>query len=589
MTEPVGPELSGWRGLAHSVMDYGGTQLLRTLGLVGFAALLEGFGLVLLLPIVELIVSEKPSTDISAAIAGYLGAVGATSWVQRMAILFAGFFILMILRAAILLRRDVAIMRISLGFVDHTRQELLRSLVYSSWPQIQSLRKSHMLDSLTANIARIGMAMRFATQSSISVAMVCVFIGTAFFISVPAGLLLLATMVIACLLGAVWLARSKILGEGMTRGGQDIARETVRFLDGLKAAKATQAEEDFLKRFASAVRYTRKYGVDFSRQQGLMRRSVELLGAIVAMLLVALGYGVFNVSPVELLLIGGILIRLMPALTAAISGLQGVANALPAFDTAQRLKANAQYGKMRSTATQTAFAPDDMSGSLVIDGLAFRYDGGENILRCEHIALPATGLVTISGESGSGKTSLADLIAGLMVPQNGDIKFGKVSLNDNNRSLWQTQISYAVQDGFLFEGSVRENILWPDRSDDDALIWDALEQACVADIVRALPAGLDESLRSAGSRISGGERQRIALARAFLRPAKILILDESLSALDRQTSARLMANLQTRAQGQLILLISHAEAHADHSNCHITVTDGRANLVKDEGVKRGKL
>jgi ATP-binding cassette subfamily C protein len=163
--------------------------------------------------------------------------------------------------------------------------------------------------------------------------------------------------------------------------------------------------------------------------------------------------------------------------------------------------------------------------------------------------------------------------------EKGDISYGEIRLEPAHRKAWQQQISYAVQDGFLFDATVRDNVLWPDRRDDDAAIWDALEQACIADIVRALPKGLDENIRNAGSRLSGGERQRIALARAFLRPSNILILDESLSALDAQTAEQLIANLQIRAKRQLVILVSHITAHAHKADAHIIIADGHATLV----------
>lgn len=574
------PPMAGWRGLAGSLFEYGGQNLAKTLALVACAAVLEGFGLVLLLPIVELIVSETPSTGLSSSISAFLAQAGIISWWQRMAVLFGGFFLIMLLRAAVLLRRDVAIMQISQGFVDHIRHQLLHALVYSSWSQIQSLRKSDMLDSLTTNIARIGMAMRFATQSSISIAMVAVFTITAFLISVPAGLLLLATIALAAMMGIIWLARSNMLGKGMTVSGQNIAQETMRFLDGLKAAKTTQAEEQFLERFAQAVARSRVYAVDFSRQQGRMRRAIELLGAIMAMVLVALGYGVFAVSTVELLLIGGILIRLIPALNAGMGGLQGVANALPAFDMAQQLRAEAaratelpKYGGGHNAKIMTP-------GPLVINNLAFGYQPDDIVLTCDNITLPGTGLILVSGSSGSGKTSFADILAGLVTAEKGDISYGHIRLEPAHRTMWQQHISYAVQDGFLFDANVRENVLWPDRQDDDAAVWDVLEQACIADVVRALPNGLDENMRNAGSRLSGGERQRIALARAFLRPSNILILDESLSALDAQTAEQLIGNLQLRAKRQLVILVSHIAAHAHKADAHIVIADGHAALVK---------
>ena len=102
MSAPHNTPMSGWRGLTRNLVDYGGRNLVKTLALVACGAVLEGFGLVLLLPIFELIVSETPSTGLSSAIGAYLGQAGLTSWWQRMAALFGAFFVIMLLRAAVI-------------------------------------------------------------------------------------------------------------------------------------------------------------------------------------------------------------------------------------------------------------------------------------------------------------------------------------------------------------------------------------------------------------------------------------------------------------------------------------------------------
>lgn len=583
---------SGWRSLFREVINYGGKNLWITFIWVALSALVESFGLILLLPIVEIIILDTPVTGVSRIISTFLSELGASLWWHRMLYLFAAFFAVMIMRAFILKRRDVSIMQLSQGFVDHIRLGLLTNLAYSSWPAIQSLRKAHLLDSLTNNVGRIGTAIRFFTQSIIAGTFALFFIITALIISPAAGSLLLFLTLITAIIAASWLLKSQNLGKKMTAGSQNISKETTRFLDSLKAAKVARAEKIFIEKFAIAVAQTRTVSISFTKQQANMRRGMEFFGAFAAMLLILFGYGYFDLSATELLMVGAILIRLISVLNSALSGLQGVAFALSAFDNAQMLKKRTENDRdvlddtddMRRDASLDNINDD---ANIHLRDIRFGFDRGEKcILSSGDIILPNRGLIIIEGPSGAGKTTLADMLAGLFIPDDGALYYGNLRLSKAAQAHWQKNITYVVQDDFIFDGTVRENILWPnDRVDrehvrkndavqEDAQIWQALEDANIADTIRQLPLGLDENLRSGGLRMSGGERQRLGLARAFMLSAPIFIIDEGLSALDHDTAHHIFAALKKRSADHIIILISHNMEHRQYADARIVIENG---------------
>jgi ATP-binding cassette subfamily C protein CydC len=173
-------------------------------------------------------------------------------------------------------------------------------------------------------------------------------------------------------------------------------------------------------------------------------------------------------------------------------------------------------------------------------------------------ALPPARLAIV-GPSGSGKTTLIERLIGLREPVEGDWRIGDVDLPDMAGGAAPPLFAYAAQDVRLLDGSVRDNLKLASAEASDALLWAALEDAALADRVRAAPLGLDMAVGANGLKLSGGERRRLGLARAYLRPAPWLVLDEPTEGLDAATEAQVLERLdrRLRGKGQGLILISH--------------------------------
>lgn len=170
--------------------------------------------------------------------------------------------------------------------------------------------------------------------------------------------------------------------------------------------------------------------------------------------------------------------------------------------------------------------------------------------------------VAVTGPTGCGKTTLIERLMGLRHFPDPGLSVGGVPAFEADRTTLRRQFAYAAQDIRLMEGSVRSNLLIAHPAADDARLWQALEDADLAERIRRSPAGLDMSLSDNGSGLSGGERRRLGLARAYLRPAPWLVLDEPTEGLDAACEARVIAGLRRRLtiSGQGLILISHRPA-----------------------------
>jgi ATP-binding cassette subfamily C protein len=233
----------------------------------------------------------------------------------------------------------------------------------------------------------------------------------------------------------------------------------------------------------------------------------------------------------------------------------------------------------------TVAAPD-FSRSIVLDDVHVSL-GGSPVLKGISIEIKAGTITAIVGPSGAGKTTLTDVILGLLQPDRGSVTVDGIPLAGMNMSTWRSQVGYVPQDPFVSHDTVRANVNLGDTDLSDARIKAALVAAGAWEFVAATPLGLDTVLGEQGGRISGGQRQRIAIARALVRDPKLLILDEPSTALDPDTERRLSETLRTLGAGVTLIVVSHQSALVDIAEEVFRISDGRAELAIPGSTQNG--
>ena len=228
----------------------------------------------------------------------------------------------------------------------------------------------------------------------------------------------------------------------------------------------------------------------------------------------------------------------------------------------------------------TAAAPDfDRSRGGAVEfrdvSLAYHAGSGESLRDIAFSAAPGETVGVIGG-TGSGKSSLVNLL-----PRFYDVTAGSVTLDGRDLRDWpleelRAQIGMVPQKALLFAGTIRENLRWGCADADDAALWQALEAAQAADFVRAKPGGLDELLEQGGRNLSGGQRQRLTIARALVRRPRVLILDDSASALDFATDAALRKALRELPFSPTVFIVSQRTASLQHADRIVVLDEGEA-------------
>jgi ATP-binding cassette subfamily C protein CydC len=385
-------------------------------------------------------------------------------------------------------------------------------------------------------------------------------------VAAPLGLALLLPIALAPAFVAI--GRQAAAAEGELRAA--IADPLL----GLEDTLAANAEARALARAAEAERAWRAAETAMARRAGAAGAAGALLGQ--AALLGALGYGLFAGLGPEVA--GPALLGLFLAVAAAEtvgllpragSGLAAAAAAarrlFDAADTRPPVLEPAQPAAMPAghaialRGIRFAWTPDR---APVFDGL--------------DLDVPEGARVALLGPSGAGKSSLAALLLKQAVPQAGTITLGGVDIATLASDDLRGRIGILSQDARLFAGSIAENLRLAAPEADAALLWQALDSARIGDVIRALPEGLDTEVGEGGIRFSGGEARRIALARALLSPAPVLILDEPAAGLDAATERAFLETLGTATAGRTVMLILHALSGAERPTRILRLIGGRA-------------
>ncbi len=213
--------------------------------------------------------------------------------------------------------------------------------------------------------------------------------------------------------------------------------------------------------------------------------------------------------------------------------------------------------------TDMTFAADvpklELKKSISFDGITYSYPGSDvKILDKADLTIPIGSSIGIVGTTGAGKSTLVDILLGLLKPSEGVIRADGADIRDNYRSFLRN-VGYIPQMIFMLDDTIRNNVAFgiAPEEQDEGRIWEALREAALDDFVRSLPEGLDTSIGERGIRISGGQRQRIGIARALYEDPEVLILDEATSALDNETESLIMESIGRFMGRKTLVIIAH--------------------------------
>lgn len=225
--------------------------------------------------------------------------------------------------------------------------------------------------------------------------------------------------------------------------------------------------------------------------------------------------------------------------------------------------------------TERTIQLGSVKGDIEFKNVSFSYEEGKPVLKNISFTAPAGSVTALVGTSGSGKTTIAGLAASFLNPETGTITIDGVDQSKISLDSYRSQLGVVLQDDFLFEGTIRENILFPRPNATHADLQLAVKAAFVNEFTDRFELGLDTVIGERGVKLSGGQRQRIAIARAILANPRILILDEATSNLDTESESYIQNSLKTLMQGRTTFVIAHRLSTIRQADQILVIEDGR--------------
>lgn len=361
----------------------------------------------------------------------------------------------------------------------------------------------------------------------------------------------------------------------------DMNRMVLQGLGGFKDARVLNRETLFLKQYDRFAKTNMDASIYQSVVKSLPKPIIETLMVLgiltITLIMVSEGRSFEEIIPV-LTLFGVAAVKLMPVFNGVIKDITTIRYSAPSvyaiYDDLDLLEN--KYKIFRDQILSKA-KKVDLQHEIELDNISYKYPGSdEYAVKDIHIKIPKGCAVAFVGASGAGKTTLVDIILGLLTPHTGTIRADGKDIYDNIRG-WMKNIGYIQQSNYLFDERIFRNIAFgiPDDEVDDEKLDSALNAAQLNDLIKRLPRGLRTKVGERGVRLSGGQRQRITIARALYNNPQVLVMDEATSALDNITERYVIEAIERLRGDRTIIMIAHRLTTVQNCDIIYMMDEGR--------------
>lgn len=512
-------------------------------GLIVFSGVLETLGILSVVPLLS-------SNDHFSLLGVELHGSALRYWAV------AAFAVFGLSAALTRLASERAIIRVVAAFQRDRREELTKAALDMDWASYLELSAGDVNTSLLLTINQISLGVQVFMRSLGVLGVVLVFVAAALGLSWQLSLFTVGFALVALGVYALGSKPTRRHTADLTEAATSLGREADLLFGNLKLFRSLGARRSSLVRMNDIyAQFSQAYVK--SQYVGPRTRSIFEITGIVGIAVVLFGAVVgskgapLTASSIAFLVL---FLRLAPRFVAAQDGFQSA-------------RAYGRWcGTWWTTLDAMTAAPARTAGTrsptfatgLCARAVGFTYPGSPRpVLRDVDWTVSPNQSIAFVGDSGAGKTTMLDLVTGLLEPTSGALTLDGVDLREIDTDRWQSGLGIVMQEPPLLAGTVLDNVYWSEDAQDESRAWHALEQAHAVGFVSRLPDGIHTVLGQRGSTLSGGQRQRLALARALYRDPWLLVLDEPTSALDADAEEEVLRALADVRSSCAMIIVSH--------------------------------
>ena len=464
--------------------------------------------------------------------------------------------------------------RCSQGMGTVLRKSVYHKINQLSSQQVSQFSSSSLITRLTNDVNQVQQAVAMLIRLAIRAPFLVIgSLTMAMMIDRQLALVFLAAILVIAMVLGVLMTCSSYFFKAVQRQLDRVSQISQENLEGQRVIRAFSRQQLETERFDQAAQASYKASMRVGWISGLFNPATQIV--INLGIVVLLYCGSFQIN--SGVLSPGSLIALVNYMTQMFLALVVLANLFVIFT-----KAAASAGRIEAILkTEPAITggitelSKDKDAVLEMDKVSFGYSEGESAIEQISFTIQPHQTVGLIGGTGCGKSTIVQLLPRLIDPTTGEIRLGGVPLRELSLADLRRQIRIVPQKAVLFSGTIRENLRWGNQDADDAALWQALTLAQARDFVEAMPQGLDTLLVQGGKNCSGGQRQRLCIARALVGRPHLLVLDDSTSALDYQTDARLRQSLKKIEGSPAVLIVSQRIASIRHADFILVMDQGR--------------
>jgi len=502
--------------------------------------LLQGFSLVLIIPILQIIDNEAIRADNSLVyqLTKIINLTGATVTITSI-VMFVGVLLII----SYIVNYAVSVMQSSYlqEYSANTRERLYKKTTESDWNYLSSISKHNVIQILTTEIPKSTQFYFYFLSLSIILIFVATHVALAFTISPMFTLFIVFAGIVMMILMRTFLKRADKLGTFNVVEFRSLLKQSEEFWQTLKSAKVHNTEEFYSAKYKEVSRRVMNNQNQLIKNRAFQSLMFSFAGlAVIAIVMVVAVY-YFELKMSAIVILIALFARIFPRFSLINNDLNMIYSNMASVRLVEKFESDLKISREKpksNSINKTAIKLNDVNYGYIVN---------KSIFSDFNTFIPLNSITGIIGPSGSGKTTLLDLISGLIKPQSGSVE-----------NAMQDSIAYIPQEVIFPDGTIRQNLIW-DSSEliTDDKIYHTLEKVNALHLIQRHKSELDTYISNYNFTYSGGERQRLAIARALLRNPKLLILDEATSSLDFKSEEQIMQILRTLSKDVTIIVVTH--------------------------------